>query len=102
MKNEYEPTYWNSKGKFQEEYNFIKDKFIPSMGECKLMKAELVRCISRIYYDIYNNGGDNLENFNYYLEFVSEFVPKGVENNWFRTIKKIKRNTIDVMDDQLL
>lgn len=61
----HEKTYWNNKGKYQKQSQFIW-MLIPEMGEVKgyaqeVNKAlESARILNRFYYDIYNNGGCNL------------------------------------------
>ena len=50
-----EKTYWNGNGKYQKEYEILV-KLIPEKGRSKFENIELLRCISNIYYDYYNNG----------------------------------------------
>ena len=58
-------TFWAGKNKYQDRYELLW-KLIPSSGEVKLKDYELecavevLRAYSRIYYDIYNNGGCNV------------------------------------------
>jgi len=86
MKNKYQPTYWNNKGKFEKEYNFICTYFIPPEGSAYNLDAELVRCVSRIYYDIYNNDGCNLYNYQYFIEFVKEHIPDNIDKKKFNNV----------------
>jgi hypothetical protein len=58
--------YWNENGKFQKEYNEMWG-LVPSQGEVKIPDnkelehaLEMVRCVSRCYYEYYNNGCCNL------------------------------------------
>ena len=53
-----EQTYWNNTGKFQAEYNELV-KLMPSMGNCETLAGELIRSVSRLGYDFYNNGMGN-------------------------------------------
>ena len=53
-----ENTYWNNNGKYETEYHELW-KQVPNEGEASKPHIEQVRCISRIYYDYYNNGSCN-------------------------------------------
>jgi len=55
MKN----TYWNQKGKYQEQYDKWADELMPAMGAAKTVAGELIRAVSRLAYDFYNNGMGN-------------------------------------------
>jgi hypothetical protein len=55
------PRYWNGEGRFQEEYKELFAQLVPPEGHCQTSIGELLRATSKIYYDIYNNGGCNLD-----------------------------------------
>lgn len=88
---EYQPTYWNDNGKYQKESNLLWRTFVPNTGSCETITAELYRCISRIYYDIYNNGGCNLSPNDYFIVFVDEHLPSNQCENWKKIISPIQR-----------
>lgn len=79
---ENEKTYWNNKGKYQKQSNFIW-MLIPDMGEVKgydykvNQAIESIRILNRFYYDIYNNGGWNLCGYessdSYHTEWYGEY-----------------------------
>lgn len=48
--------YWNQAGKYQDEYNQLFTSLVPSMGECETVGGEVIRAVSKIYYDAFNNG----------------------------------------------
>ena len=52
--------YWDSEGKYQEQYDKAWKKLIPASGEAEDGLPEALRAISRIGYDYYNNGFCNL------------------------------------------
>ena len=52
--------YWHGKGKYSKVFDKVWDEHVPTSGECSEPDAELVRCFSRIVYDLGNNGGGNL------------------------------------------
>lgn len=52
-------TYWNGEGIYQEEYNELYKKLVPSSGSAKTLNSELIRAISRLSYDYFNNGNCN-------------------------------------------
>ena len=68
---EYSGTYWSEKGKYQEEYDLIQ-VLMPSEGHAEDNNVDLVVLGSNIYYDVYNNGGCNLNNprFLVYLDTI--------------------------------
>jgi hypothetical protein len=53
-------TYWSNTGMFQKEYDNLYDLHVPSSGSSNTIGGEIIRTISRIYYDYYNNGLCNL------------------------------------------
>ena len=55
-----ELTYWCEKGKYQKESDILQ-KLVPSEGEAQDTRIELFRRVSNTYYDIYNNGGMNID-----------------------------------------
>jgi hypothetical protein len=70
---EYQPKYWNCLGKYQKELERLQAELIPESGKAKTMHGELLRCVSKIYYDVFNNGWGNREAFNYHLLFMLNF-----------------------------
>lgn len=64
-------TYWESKGKFQKEYEQLQPQ-IPVAGESDIPHIELLRCAVNIYYDVYNNGGCNLDVKMDEVEFIQK------------------------------
>lgn len=63
MKKDYTPKYWNNKGKYQKTYEALYKAGVPDEGKAKTEWGEIVRVISRLYYDIYNNGAGNFSNY---------------------------------------
>jgi hypothetical protein len=53
-------SYWNHKGRHQKLYDRLYAKLVPDNGEAGSDSGELLRTMSNVYYDIYNNGGCNL------------------------------------------
>lgn len=51
-------TYWSSNGKYQAWYDELW-KQVPAQGKADKLHIDLVRCVSKLYYDHYNNGGCN-------------------------------------------
>ena len=52
-------SYWNGNGRYQQVYDKLSEQ-IPEIGESDKVHIEALRCITNIYYDVYNNGGCNL------------------------------------------
>jgi hypothetical protein len=56
---EYQATYWCEGGRYQSEYERLRQELVPQFGEAETVRGELLRCVSRIYYDHFNNGSGN-------------------------------------------
>ena len=55
MKN----NYWHEAGKYQADYARLCDALIPGMGNCDTVAGEMLRCVTRLAHDLYNNGMGN-------------------------------------------
>lgn len=51
--------YWSGDSDLQNEYEDYYSQLVPSMGEADTIQGELLRNISRVAYDYYNNGFGN-------------------------------------------
>ena len=52
-------SYWNNNGAYQEEYDALYEKLVPAQGEANSVHGEMIRSISRLFYDFCNNGNGN-------------------------------------------
>jgi len=52
-------TYWNNKGKFQAQYDYVWENLVPDYGSSDNEHIEAIRCIGRLYYEYYNNSNCN-------------------------------------------
>lgn len=71
-------TYWNGDGKYQDWYDKIADT-MPSMYDTDNSNMNLFIYMSRLYYDIYNNGGANVSDSKKYqkeIDAVASIVKK--------------------------
>lgn len=53
-------TYWNGQGTYQAEHELLAKALVPLAGKASTGDGEALRALSRIYHDMYNNGGGNL------------------------------------------
>lgn len=53
-----ESTYWNNQGRYQAQYNELV-KLMPFFGPAETLAGELIRAVSKLGYDFYNNGMGN-------------------------------------------
>lgn len=68
-------TYWNNKGKYQREYDALW-KHVPMRGMTKDRFLNALIGISKIYYDVYNNGLCNEEVvLDYAEDHIREIIP---------------------------
>jgi len=53
-----ENTYWANKGKYQKDYDRLLE-LMPIMGNSDKVAGELIRAVSKLGYELYNNGMGN-------------------------------------------
>ena len=63
-----EQCYWNDTGKYQEEYNRLYKKYVPSSGAADTPQGNLLRVVSKISYRFYNDGDKSLDDHQRLLE----------------------------------
>lgn len=85
----YENTYWNGKGKYEEEYHTMFENLVPLQGKADTEAGEVLRRISTLYYDLYNNG-DVQSNSRNAMNFL------------IRRAGKLSEFTIGMDDEQLV
>jgi hypothetical protein len=74
-----ENTYWNGQGKFQAGYNELV-KLMPGSGRADTVAGEMIRAVSRLGYDFYNNGmGNNTSGAANFLREKGALDPKTYE-----------------------
>lgn len=56
-------SYWNENGAYQEEYDKLYKELVPSRGEADSIHGEMIRAVSRLFYDFCNNGNCNVRDF---------------------------------------
>lgn len=59
-------TYWNNEGAYNAEYVKLYDELVPSEGCAKTLHGELIRAISRLSYEYFNNGNCNARVVDYH------------------------------------
>ena len=64
MENEIRRTedgkmYWNGEGAYEAEYQRLYDELVPASGRSNSFQGEVMRAVSRMYYEYYNNGNCN-------------------------------------------
>lgn len=52
-------SYWSSTGTYQEQFDKLYEEMVPSSGSAKTFNGELIRAISRLFYEYCNNGNCN-------------------------------------------
>ena len=81
-----EDSYWNHCGAYEKEYNELFEKLVPSSGDASTVHGELLRCISKVYYDFFNNGNCNaVETKSHYeteYHTCNQCQGSGVESEW--------------------
>ena len=52
--------YWEDSGVYQKIYDNLYNELVPASDMAETIHGELIRCISRLYYDFCNNGNCNV------------------------------------------
>ena len=95
--------YWNNTGKYQKLYDDLWD-LVPSDGPTGYVELEVLRAISKIAYDFYNNGFGNdwSEPYSYLikwfrknkistndLKFIGKYRYGRCYKNWWTSVLKM-------------
>jgi len=78
-------NYWGETGIYWNEYSKLWDELVPQSGQAETIVGEMIRCISRLQYDYYNNGNCNVQEVNSYYEYETCSTCDGdgeVEDDW--------------------
>lgn len=84
-----ENTYWNKQGLHQAAYDELV-KLMPASGKCDTVAGELIRSVSRLGYDFYNNGMGN--NTSGAVNFLREW--SAIDSDTHATIYEYTRGRI--------
>ena len=52
-------SYWANDGAYQLDMDRLYDKLVPASGEAETIHGEMIRSVSRLFYDYCNNGNCN-------------------------------------------
>lgn len=52
----FEPKFWNGTHELSAQQDALSAKLVPTFGEAATPHGEILRCVTRVYYDLYNNG----------------------------------------------
>lgn len=69
--------YWNNEGTYEKEYEKYWKELIPISGNADTIQGELLRCISSIIHDRYNNGfgNDKEDEARQLYKYKEKFIP---------------------------
>ena len=62
-------NYWGQSGAYWNEYSKLWDEHVPPSGKAETIVGEMIRCISRLQYDYYNNGNCNVQEVQSFYEY---------------------------------
>ena len=83
-------SYWNSNGKYQNEYERLYDDIVPASGSCETREGEMLRASSRLYYRYYNDGDMVLELMPEYMKDCSALNATAFLYHQVETRERIK------------
>ena len=67
-------NYWKDSGAYQKEYEELYKKLVPNIGSSDTLNGELVRAISRLMYEYYNNANMNARQYEeVYNSYTDEY-----------------------------
>ena len=82
-------TYWNKQGAHQADYDRLVE-LMPMMGNCDTVAGELIRAVSKLGHDFYNNGmGNNTSGAVNFLE-----AKGAIDRNTYCTIYDYTRGAL--------
>lgn len=94
------PTYWSGEGKFQIDYDRLYSELVPMEGQSKTLNGELIRCISRLFYDYCNNGNCNArvvetescenDDEDWYTDSEDEIISSEIDSYYLSMIELIE------------
>lgn len=99
-------SYWEGTGAYDKEYHDMYDKLVPASGSSQTLFGELVRAVSRLGYDYYNNGNcnaaevDYTEEQGYEDEETGEWIVEQEEETSVR-VAEFYQNFIDLLADTI-
>ena len=95
-------TYWNSNGKYEKEYNQLWEQYVPSEGYTDNKYINALISMSKMYYDVYNNGlcnEDNLyDDFYSYISAIKEEL--NVDNKVISNVLR-KRYSLEMIEEAI-
>lgn len=82
-----EAKYWDESSPYMAEYQEFWEELVPREGEADTLQGELLRMISRISYDYYNNGfgNDRSEEAQFLNQHANLFKPQMRDPNIWDT-----------------
>ena len=82
-------TYWSKQGAHQADYDRLV-QLMPDMGNANTVAGELIRAVSKLGYDFYNNGmGNNTSGAVNFLE-----AKGAIDRNTYNTIYEYTRGLV--------
>lgn len=93
-------NYWNNTGLYQEDYNDLYKKHVPASGPAATLNGELIRAISRLSYEYYNNGNCNAcDNEEEWDEKAGTYHVSTKVNEFFEKFLSLIEKTVPDVDE---
>lgn len=84
-------TFWGQDHKLFPLYEALQTKLVPVHGEASTEHGELLRSVSNVYYDMYNNGGGNMHIRRPQLTYIMKRAQKIADAVFGVTVEDIKK-----------
>jgi len=98
--------YWNDSGKYQKEYEVLFDVLVPETGRALTVEGELLRCISRLYYDNFNNGRnyneESLQKEILFLRRHGYVKARIINDDYLRVVSGVTDRNIDKIIERII
>jgi hypothetical protein len=95
--------YWESSHELYPLYETLYDRLVPASGQADTMHGELLRSISRLHYDIFNNGlcNNKLPEIEFVLQSKDKFLSFLKDSASINLIHKLESKLLEQAEADL-
>ena len=99
-------AFWDGTHPLSNLQEDLTEKLVPAFGDAMTPHGELLRCMSNLYYDVYNNGYCNREVLFGELDKLAEFKPQllpllQTKDSWKRGLDSILKDVAASDEEEL-
>lgn len=68
-------SFWGNNHPLAEKHEVLHHELVPSSGPAPTEHGNLLRCMTNVYYDVYNNGFCNIKVYEDQLAVIQSAIP---------------------------